>query len=41
MKELFNSENILSEVRFKILEGFQNAGIEIPFPQRVIHQAVK
>jgi small-conductance mechanosensitive channel len=37
MKELFNSENILSDLRFELLKEFRTGEIEIPFPQRVIH----
>jgi small-conductance mechanosensitive channel len=37
MKELFNSENHLSEIRFEILKLFRENNIEIPFPQRVVH----
>jgi small-conductance mechanosensitive channel len=36
MKELFNSENILSDVRFAILDSFRKDGISIPYPHRVI-----
>lgn len=36
MRELFNSEIILSDVRFKILEDFHANGIKIPFPHQVI-----
>ncbi len=38
-KELFNSENVLSEIRFKILENFRANNIKIPFPQVVYHKA--
>lgn len=36
-RESFIVENIKSEIRFKIFEEFKNEGIEIPFPQRVLH----
>jgi small-conductance mechanosensitive channel len=38
MKEIFNSENILSDLRFEILEEFRKNNINIPYPQIVIHQ---
>jgi small-conductance mechanosensitive channel len=38
MKEIFNSENILSDLRFEILEEFRKNNINIPYPQMVIHQ---
>ncbi len=37
MKELFNSEIILSDMRFKILEDFTKNGIKIPYPHHVLH----
>ncbi len=37
MKEIFNSENILSDVRFQILEDFRTNKIIFPFPQVVVH----
>ncbi len=36
MKELFNSEIILSEIRFDILRLFRENGVEIPYPKRVL-----
>ncbi len=36
-EEVFRVENIKSELRVKIFEAFQENGINIPFPQRVIH----
>lgn len=36
MKELFNSENILSEIRFAILKEFNENEIEIPYPHSVV-----
>ena len=36
MKEIFNSEIILSDIRFKILELFKKEGLEIPYQQRII-----
>jgi len=38
MKELFNSEQILSDIRFKIVEEFRKNSIIIPFPQRVMYE---
>jgi small-conductance mechanosensitive channel len=35
MKELFNSEIILSDIRFKILEDFRKNHVEIPYPHQV------
>lgn len=40
MKELFNSENILSDIRFEILKRFLENEINIPYPQRVLHNKV-
>lgn len=36
MKELFNSEIILSDLRFKILDSFRSHGIHIPYPHQVL-----
>ncbi len=38
MKEIFYTENVLSEIRFQILEDFRKNNINIPFPQIVLHQ---
>lgn len=38
MKEIFNSEIILSDIRFEILRLFNENEIEIPYPQRVMHE---
>jgi small-conductance mechanosensitive channel len=38
MKELFNSENILSDIRFEILKKFNKNEVSIPYPRRVIHE---
>lgn len=35
----FRVENLKSELRIKYFEAFREHGIEIPFPQRVIHNA--
>ena len=37
MKELFNSEIILSDIRFKILEDFYKNDINIPYPHQILH----
>lgn len=37
MKELFNSEIILSDIRFEILRLFRERGVEIPYPHRVMY----
>jgi small-conductance mechanosensitive channel len=31
------SGNVISEVNFRVLKGLRAAGIEIPYPQRVVH----
>ncbi len=36
-KEVFRVENIKSDLRIKIFEDFKRNGIQIPFPQRVVH----
>lgn len=36
-EEVFRVENIKSEIRIKIFEMFNQQGITIPFPQRVVH----
>ena len=41
MKELFYSENILSEIRFEILRLFRENGVEIPYPRRVMSEMGK
>lgn len=38
MKEIFNSEQILSDIRFKLLEDFRKNDIVIPYPQRVMYE---
>jgi small-conductance mechanosensitive channel len=38
MKELFNSEIILSDIRFETLKLFRENNIEIPYPQRVMQE---
>lgn len=38
MKEIFNSEQILSDIRFQIVEEFRKNDIVIPFPQRVMYE---
>lgn len=35
--EIFRIENVKSDIRVEIYRQFQNNGITIPFPQRVIH----
>jgi len=37
VENVFRVENIKSEIRVKIFEMFNQEGIQIPFPQRVIH----
>ena len=39
MKELFNPETIMSDIRSNILEDFRKNNITIPFPQLVYHRA--
>lgn len=38
VEDVFRVENVKSEVRIRIFELFQQNQVEIPFPQRVIHQ---
>lgn len=38
MKELFNSEIILSDIRFEILKQFRENGITIPYPHMITHK---
>lgn len=38
MNEIFNSEAILSELRFLLLEEFKKNKIVIPYPQRVMYE---
>ena len=38
-EEVFRVENIKGELREVIMEAFRKQNIEIPFPQRVIHQS--
>lgn len=35
--EIFRVENIKSEIRIRLYEQFRNHGVQIPFPQRVVH----
>jgi small-conductance mechanosensitive channel len=35
--EVFGLENVKSEIRVNIYNAFKEKGIEIPFPQRVVH----
>lgn len=37
VENVFRVENIKSEIRVKIFDEFKKAGIQIPFPQRVVH----
>jgi small-conductance mechanosensitive channel len=39
--EVFRVENVKSEIRIKIFDGFAENGITIPFPQRVVHMRNK
>ncbi|TNE53907.1 MAG: mechanosensitive ion channel [Bacteroidetes bacterium] len=36
-KEVFGVENTKSDIRFAICKAFREHGVEIPFPQRVVH----
>lgn len=36
-EEVFRVENMKSEIRVKVFEAFKKNGIQIPFPQRVVH----
>ncbi|MBU0487159.1 MAG: mechanosensitive ion channel [Bacteroidetes bacterium] len=36
-EEVFRVENIKSEIRVSIFDAFKKEGIQIPFPQRVVH----
>lgn len=40
-EEVFRVENIKSDLRKMILEGFRKEGVQIPFPQRVLHTVGK
>ncbi len=33
--------NVVSDVNFRVLKGLRAAGVEIPFPQQVVHEAPK
>lgn len=35
--DVFRVENLKSDLRIKYYEAFQEAGIQLPFPQRVVH----
>ena len=35
--KVFRVENVKSDLRVKIFEAFSKSGVEIPFPQRVVH----
>lgn len=37
--EIFRAENTKSQIRIAIFKSFQKHQVEIPFPQRVLHQA--
>lgn len=40
-KEVFRVENIKSDIRIGIWQAFREQGVEIPFPQRVVHHVNK
>ncbi len=35
--DIFRVENLKSDLRIQYFEAFQQNGIEVPFPQRVVH----
>lgn len=37
--EVFGVENTKSDIRFAICQAFRDQGVEIPFPQRVVHMS--
>ena len=40
-KEVFRVDNIKSDIRIGIWQSFREQGVEIPFPQRVVHHVGK
>ncbi|MDC1174852.1 mechanosensitive ion channel [Bacteriovoracaceae bacterium] len=40
VKDQWRNEKIMSDLRFNIFESFAQKGVEIPFPQRVVHQHI-